>query len=45
MFVVRSISLTQRQCNEGLNPFSFSLTLGNPSRAIGGKASGILGNH
>jgi len=36
--------LARRQYNESSNPFSFSLTLGNPSRTTREKAWRILGN-
>ena len=44
IYVEGEISLARRKWKWGFNPFSFSLTLENPSRAIRGKFLGILGN-
>jgi len=38
IFVERELNLTKAVQNGGFNPFSFSLTFGNPNRAIGGGA-------
>ena len=36
--------IARRQWNEGFNPFSFSLTFGNPNRATGGGAQESTSN-
>jgi len=40
----RKLNRTKTIQNGGFNPFSFSLTFGNPIRAVGGKTGGISGN-